>query len=98
MHSQVNRIRHQDYDKITTVCRVIDNKFPHYKKERKARLLSTTSIVCLATNIYFEARGEDRIGQYAVAEVTLNRVASPDYPDDVYGVVKQAYVDAHGNP
>ena len=61
-------------------------------------LLSTASIVCLATNIYFEARGEDRIGQYAVAEVTLNRVASPDYPDDVCSVVKQAYVDAHGNP
>ena len=36
---RVNRIRHQDYDKITTVCRVIDNKFPHYKKERKASVV-----------------------------------------------------------
>ena len=49
-------------------------------------------------NIYFEGRGEDRLGQFAIAEVTLNRVASPDYPDDVCGVVKQAYLDANGNP
>jgi spore germination cell wall hydrolase CwlJ-like protein len=61
-------------------------------------LLSTASIVCLSMNIYFEGRGEDRLGQFAIAEVTLNRVASPDYPDDVCGVVKQAYLDANGNP
>ena len=52
-------------------------------------LLTIASVTCLATNIYFEARSEDRVGQYAVAEVTLNRVASPDYPDDVCEVVWQ---------
>lgn len=36
---RVNRIRHKDYDKITTVCRLIDQKFPHYKQERKPRVI-----------------------------------------------------------
>jgi spore germination cell wall hydrolase CwlJ-like protein len=42
---------------------------------------------CLAENIYFEARGEPLRGQYAIAEVTMNRVASPNFPDTVCEVV-----------
>jgi N-acetylmuramoyl-L-alanine amidase len=45
--------------------------------------------LCLATAIYFEARGESLAGQLAVAEVVLNRVASDAYPDDVCAVVTQ---------
>jgi N-acetylmuramoyl-L-alanine amidase len=44
-------------------------------------------VTCLALNVYHEARGEPIDGQYAVAQVTLNRVAHPDYPDDVCSVV-----------
>ena len=44
---------------------------------------------CLATGIYFEARGESYSGQRAVAEVILNRVASKNYPDTICGVVFQ---------
>ena len=44
---------------------------------------------CLALNVYFEARGEPLDGQYAVAEVTMNRVASGRYPSTVCGVVYQ---------
>lgn len=44
---------------------------------------------CLRTAIYFEARGETLKGQFAVAEVILNRVDSPDYPKSICGVVKQ---------
>jgi len=44
---------------------------------------------CLALNIYHEARGEPRAGQYAVAEVTMNRVRSKHYPDSVCKVVYQ---------
>lgn len=44
---------------------------------------------CLAEALYFEARGESLHGQFAVAEVILNRVASPRYPDTVCGVVNQ---------
>jgi N-acetylmuramoyl-L-alanine amidase len=42
---------------------------------------------CLAENVYFEARGEPLRGQYAVAEVTLNRVASRHFPKTVCEVV-----------
>lgn len=44
---------------------------------------------CLSEALYFEARGESVKGQFAVAEVILNRVASQAYPDDVCGVIHQ---------
>ncbi|MEM6762884.1 MAG: cell wall hydrolase [Pseudomonadota bacterium] len=44
---------------------------------------------CLAQAIYFEARGESERGQRAVAQVVINRVKNPAYPDDVCGVVFQ---------
>ena len=44
---------------------------------------------CLTKAIYFEARGEVIAGQFAVAEVILNRVDSPLYPRTVCGVVGQ---------
>ncbi|MEG6508801.1 cell wall hydrolase [Methyloligella sp. 2.7D] len=44
---------------------------------------------CLATAIYFEARGESQEGQLAVAQVVMNRVRSPKFPDTVCGVVYQ---------
>lgn len=44
---------------------------------------------CLAEAVYFEARGEPVEGQYAVAQVVLNRVRSGYYPDTVCGVVYQ---------
>jgi spore germination cell wall hydrolase CwlJ-like protein len=52
-----------------------------------------TDLRCLAENIYFEARGEPLVGQYAVAEVTLNRVASPFFPDTICEVVHEARWD-----
>jgi len=42
---------------------------------------------CLAENIYFEGRGEPLRGQYAIAEVTMNRVASPNFPHTICDVV-----------
>ncbi len=44
---------------------------------------------CLTKALYFEARGESLMGQFAVAEVILNRVDSPKYPNTVCGVVEQ---------
>ena len=43
----------------------------------------------MALNIFFEARSEPIQGQIAVAEVTLNRVASDDYPNTICEVVLQ---------
>lgn len=44
---------------------------------------------CLATAIYHEARGESVQGQFAVAEVILNRAASRKFPSSICGVVYQ---------
>ena len=44
---------------------------------------------CLAEALYFEARGESVKGQFAVAEVILNRVDSPNYPSSVCAVIHQ---------
>lgn len=44
---------------------------------------------CLAMAVYFEARSETTLGQFAVATVILNRVKSPHYPSTVCGVVYQ---------
>ncbi len=53
----------------------------------------TKDLNCLTKNIYHEARGEPIDGQYAVAEVTMNRVASKHYPNTVCEVVYQANFD-----
>jgi len=44
---------------------------------------------CLASAVYFEARGESLEGQLAVAEVVLNRTRSARYPDGICAVVRQ---------
>jgi hypothetical protein len=44
---------------------------------------------CLATAIYFEARGESIDGQTAVAQTIMNRMRSAFYPDTICGVVYQ---------
>lgn len=46
-------------------------------------------VYCLAQNIYFEARSEPLNGQFAVAAVTMNRVASKKYPNTICKVVWQ---------
>jgi hypothetical protein len=55
---------------------------------------------CLASAVYFEARGEPVEGQLAVAEVVLNRVASGRYPASICEVVEQpwqfSFVNATG--
>ena len=50
---------------------------------------SATEQKCLATAIYFEARGESVQGELAVAQVVINRLKNPAYPNTVCGVVYQ---------
>ena len=49
----------------------------------------TEALVCLALNVYHEARNQPSIGQLAVAQVVMNRVADDRFPDDVCSVVYQ---------
>jgi len=46
-------------------------------------------IMCLAKNIYYESASESYEGKLAVAQVTMNRVNSPQYPKTVCEVVYQ---------
>ena len=54
-------------------------------------------LICLARNVYHEARGEPIAGQHAVAEVTLNRVASRHFPRTVCEVVYEKRFDSIRN-
>lgn len=49
----------------------------------------TRALDCLTAAVYYEAASEPDIGQRAVAQVVLNRVAHPAYPATVCGVVYQ---------
>src|SRR6056300_303686 len=46
-------------------------------------------LYCLAQNIYFEAKSEPLAGQYAVADVVLNRVKDTRYPNTICEVVRE---------
>ena len=45
--------------------------------------------MCLALNVYHEAKNQSFIGQVAVAQVVMNRVKDERYPNNVCDVVKQ---------
>ena len=46
-------------------------------------------IECMAKNLYYEAAMEPFEGKLAVAQVTMNRTQSPQFPKTVCGVVYQ---------
>ena len=48
------------------------------------------SLICLALNVYHEAKNQSFMGQVAVAQVVMNRVNDARYPNTVCDVVKQA--------
>jgi spore germination cell wall hydrolase CwlJ-like protein len=50
---------------------------------------SSRELWCMATAIYFEARGESYRGQVAVAQVVMYRLKHPLYPKTICGVVFQ---------
>ena len=41
------------------------------------------ALMCLALNVYHEAKNQSLIGQIAVAQVVLNRVHDERYPNTV---------------
>jgi len=57
------------------------------KASARAAAHRAAELRCLAENIYYEARGEPLVGQYAVAEVTMNRMRSSEFPNSVCEVV-----------
>lgn len=59
------------------------------KAKKKVRKVADEQLVCLADNIYFEARGESKKGWGAVTDVVWNRVASKHFPNTPCQVIKQ---------
>lgn len=76
---------------ITTLMTMITFAVPQYDYatlgEQDAFMLQ--EVMCLADNIYHEARGQGTAGQLAVAAVTMNRVNDERFPNTVCEVVKQ---------
>lgn len=62
---------------------------PALALEGRTPLDRLRSLDCLAQAIYYEARSESEDGQRAVAQVVINRVRHPAWPNSVCGVVYQ---------
>lgn len=52
-------------------------------------MIIKTALMCLALNVYHEARDQSTAGQVAVTQVVINRVNDDRFPDSVCKVVKQ---------
>jgi len=58
-------------------------------KTTVVNLVNSEELECMSKNIYFEAALESTAGKLAVAQVTMNRVNSNQYPNTVCKVVYQ---------
>ena len=67
----------------------MQNEMAFFQMSYEKQQALMKEVECLAKNIYFEAGSEPYNGKVAVAEVTLNRVKSKQYPRTVCGVVYQ---------
>lgn len=63
---------------------------------RGAGVFSSKQQECLARAMYFESNRSSRDGMIAVGSVVMNRVASPDFPNEVCAVVGQKGQFAQG--
>ena len=59
-------------------------------------MILETALMCMASNIYFEAKNESKLGQLAVAQVVMNRMYDHRYPDTICDVVKQGLTYKNG--
>lgn len=59
------------------------------KQARPDLVQRARDLDCMTDAVYYEARGETKRGQQAVATVVLNRVKNPSFPKTICGVVFQ---------
>jgi hypothetical protein len=69
--------------------RVVRQSLAAMVVDRAGATPASAEQACLATAVYFEAKGEPLKGQLGVAHVILNRTHSGRFPRSVCGVVKQ---------
>ncbi|MDX2276210.1 MAG: cell wall hydrolase [Hyphomonadaceae bacterium] len=67
----------------------LDTVAPRAPAAQSTQQVNARELGCLSQAIYYESRGESYEGQVAVAEVVMNRVRSPAYPNTICGVVYQ---------
>lgn len=71
---------------------VIKDKFENIEPASSSEItakMRERQLACLARNIYYEAGNEPFEGKIAVAQVTINRMESGKFPDDLCQVVYQ---------
>ncbi len=53
-------------------------------------MILETALMCMALNMYHEAKNQSMLGQIAVGQVVMNRVEDTRFPDNVCDVVTEA--------
>ena len=53
-------------------------------------MILKTAFMCMALNMYHEAKNQSMLGQIAVGQVVMNRVKDTRFPDNVCDVVTEA--------
>ena len=73
----------------------VHNKFSQIEQSIPSDITAQVrerQLACMAKNIYYEAGNESFEGKVAVAQVTMNRMRSGVFPDDVCKVIYQKNV------
>ena len=68
------------------------------EKPSVVKSVNPEELECMSKNIYFEAALESTAGKLAVAQVTMNRVKSTQYPNTVCAVITQGKHYKNGFP
>ena len=71
---------------------VVVDKLDKYEPVESSQITTAVrerQLACLATNIYYEAGNQPFEGKVAVAQVTLNRTESGQYPADICKTIYQ---------
>ena len=71
------------------MSKVIILRIPQEVVVERDKTVDKKELDCMASNIYFEASTQERIGKIGVAQVTMNRVRCPEFPNSVCEVVYQ---------
>ena len=85
-------------DTQATLAVTSSNNTTDEKTEVEYSLVDSGELECMSKNIYFEAALESTAGKMAVAQVTMNRVRSTQYPNTVCAVITQGKHYASGHP
>lgn len=83
----------RSYTKLETPAlhKTLHKKLIHHKiytkKVIKPKMVDEKELMCLAKNVFFEARGTDKQEEIKIINVTTNRVKSKMFPKTYCGVV-----------